>query len=165
MLEAHNVGRIFGATVLANKLASADEDRLPPPTAHELREELLRLLRGLGAGSLRAQVCRAIAAIPSRRDEHATTALRGSAHFASLDLGAMLELLSACAEYGRGQSQAEIGAMQQLMLELLDHSHGGAPFPRSLPAPSLSRECISRKLRMKFQFCIFFSTVFFSRRG
>ena len=129
--------RVFGATMLCNKLKGAMGGGLSPTDALGLRSELLRLLVGVTDGKLRAQVCRAIAALVGCCEgdgAQATVSLLASSHVASLRVEAILELLTLIPSAGGWRSDGEVSVVLSLQCELLTFALcEGAPFPPQLP--------------------------------
>ena len=126
--------RLFGCTVLCNKLRRGCE--LPPAEQGALRRHLAAQLAAVAPGRLRAQLCRAVASlvIDSGQGEHPTMAMLASAEFGALRADALLEVLALVPECGAFLSDGEVLAIQELLLEVLDHACSeAAPWPAKLP--------------------------------
>jgi hypothetical protein len=122
--------RLFGCTVLCNKLRGGNLGGLPPESATSLRTALLQRLASLSGeyGALVAnvgpQLCRAIASLLVG----GVTALLGDPAFAALPAPSMLHVLALVPEGGAFLETEEIEAMQVLH----------APYPNPEPDLSLS---------------------------
>ena len=109
--------RIFGATVLCNKLRGGNLGGLPPESATSLRTALLQRLASLSGeyGALVAnvepQLCRAIASLLVG----GVTALLGDPAFGALPAPSMLRVLALVPEGGAFLETEEIEAMQALL--------------------------------------------------
>ncbi len=107
--------KLFGATVLCNKLRGGNLGGLVPTAATSLRAALLQQLAALGDGggaSLLQQLCRAVAALLVG----GVGALLADAHFAALPAPSMLRVLSLVPEGGAFLEEAEVEAAQLLLL-------------------------------------------------
>ena len=127
----------FGATLLCNKLRGGGGGGLQADQAASLRSELLQQLRAVPSGRLQASLCRAAAGLVDAGAPSADGVLGrllADPDFRALRIDAMLELLTAVPDEGAFISVAEVQEMQELMLELLGHALGGAPFPARLNA-------------------------------
>ena len=133
--------RLFGCTVLCNKLRGGNLGGLPPESATSLRVALLQQLAALGGeyGALVAnvepQLCRAIAALLVG----GVAALLGDPAFAALPAPSMLRVLALVPEGGALLETEEIEEMQILMLAWLDAAYGCAdeapcPYPPQIGA-------------------------------
>ena len=109
--------RLFGCTVLCNKLRGGNLGGLPPESATSLRTALLQRLAGLSGeyGALVAnvepQLCRAIASLLVG----GVTALLGDPAFGALPAPSMLRVLALVPEGGAFLETDEIEAMQALL--------------------------------------------------
>lgn len=121
--------RLFGVTILCNKLRGGAGGGLPSADIRGLRGALLSVLRAGAQGRLHHQLCRAISLLLG---DVGIQDLLSDPQFAELPMPTVLELLGLIPLAGGWLKDAEVEQMQLLLLTLLDH----ACDPLAVPFPS-----------------------------